>query len=304
MKKIALATILVATTAIASAQVTVSGKIAEYWDQTTKGGVTTKTVASEATNNITFKAVEDLGQGLQARVVIDTKILANDPKSADSQIGDRESTVGMANKLGSVDLGRSYHTAFNTIRFTDTFGALYGSIASDVHNFRDSGRMSNGTFVKATPMSNVTVSYEASQNTAVGSTDSKAYGAVGSFYGLKTQVARWESNSNSDKTNIVGFNYDLMGYKLAAIRSKDTTSSVLSTGTSYGVAKQMGNTPYTVKASRGTKSDNTGDTLAYNFGVDYAFSNRTTAQVVYRAVNAPASANDIKQIGVGMIHKF
>jgi len=304
MKKIALATVLAVSAMTASAQVTVSGKIAEYWDQTTKGGVTTKTVASEATNNITFKAVEDLGQGLQARVVIDTKILANDPKSADSQIGDRESTVGMANKLGSVDLGRSYHTAFNTIRFTDTFGALYGSIASDVHNFRDSGRMSNGTFVKANPLSNVTVSYEASQNTAVGSTDSKAYGAVGTFYGLKTQVARWESNSNSDKTNIVGFNYDLMGYKLAAIRSTDVTSSVVSTGTSYGVAKQLGNTPYTVKASRGTKSVSTGDTLAYNIGMDYAFSKRTTGQLLYRAVNAPATANDIKQIGVGMIHRF
>lgn len=304
MKKIALATLMAAVTITASAQVTVTGKIAEYWDQTTKGGVTTKTIASEATNNIAFRAVEDLGQGLQARVVIDTKILANDPKSADSQIGDRESTVGMANKLGSVDLGRSYHSVFNTVRFTDPFGAFYGSITSDVHTSRDSGRMSNGTFVKANPMSNVTVSYETSQNTGAGSTNATAYGAVGTFYGLTTRVSRWESNSNSDKTNIIGLKYNLMGYNLSAIRSTDTTSNVVSTGTSYGVAKQLGNTPYTLKASRGTKDVSTGNTLAYNLGMDYAFSKRTTGQVLYRAVNASGTSNDIKQVGVGMIHRF
>jgi predicted porin len=307
MKKFALATLLAASAMTASAQVTISGKVAEYFDSTSKGGVTTNSIGSEPTNNITFKANEDLGGGLSARIVLDTKIFSNDPKASgnNTQLGDRESTVGMATKLGSIDLGRSYHTAFDTLRFTDPFGGLYASTATDLHQFRDSGRMSNGTFIKVNPMSNVTASYEFSQN-AVGTADTKSYGGRGEFGALTVRAGHWESNNaTKDKTDILGVAYTLQDYRLSVVRSNDTTSSVKAEAVTYGVAKPIPGTKVTLKATTGAKKDATaGETKAQNLGADYAFSARTTGQVMYRTVNAPATANDIKQVAVGLIHRF
>jgi predicted porin len=307
MKKFALATLLAASAMTASAQVTVTGKIAEYFDSTTKGGVLTHSVGADPTSNIAFRGEEDLGNGLKARAFVDTKILANDPKATGNttQLGDRESTVGLANSLGSIDLGRSYHSAFNTLRFTDTFGALYASTAADLHQFRDSGRLSNGTFVKANLMPNVTASYEFSQNVP-GTPDTKSYGAIANVAGLKIDASHWQSdNTTHDKTNILGLVYMLQDYRLSAIRSTDTTAGVKSEALSYGVAKPITGTPFVLKATNGKKNEaGVGDTRAYNLGADYVFSARTTAQVMYRHVNAPGTANDIKQVAVGMIHKF
>ena len=107
MKKIALATLLAATTMVASAQVSISGKVAEFVDSTKTGAVRTNGIAGEPTNNITVSATENLGGGLKARVVLDTSIGANSINGGGTQVGDRQGTVGLASGLGSVDVGRN-----------------------------------------------------------------------------------------------------------------------------------------------------------------------------------------------------
>jgi predicted extracellular nuclease len=77
MKKIALATLLAATTLVASAQVSVSGKVAEFIDNTKIGAVSRTSIAGEPTNNITVSVTEALGNGLKARTVIDTSLGTN-----------------------------------------------------------------------------------------------------------------------------------------------------------------------------------------------------------------------------------
>lgn len=301
MKKITLAVLLLVVTSIASAQVEISGKIGMYYDNTQKAGVRTTGVAQENTNNITFKAKEDLGGGLTARVIIDTKLNANDPKSADSQIGDRESTVGLANQFGSVDMGRSYHSAFNTLRKTDPLGNLYGSIASDVHTPRDN-RFSNGIFVKATPTGDLGFSYDRVQSTVPG-LEGVSYGAKVNVAGITLDVSRWELGA--DKTNIYGAVGDLAGYRLSAIHSEDTTGGTTTRGISVGVKKQLWSTPWSLASTYGEKYGNPAtDLKAYNVSLEYAFSKRTNAHVVYRNVDAKVSSLDTKQLGFGLIHRF
>jgi predicted porin len=70
MKKIALATLLAATTMVASAQVSISGKVAQFVDNTKTGAIRNTSIAGEPTNNITISATENLGGGLKARVVL------------------------------------------------------------------------------------------------------------------------------------------------------------------------------------------------------------------------------------------
>lgn len=301
MKKFVLAVLLVAASAVASAQVEVSGKIGMYYDNTTKNGVATSGVAQENTNNITFKAKEDLGNGLTARVIIDTKLNANDPKSADSQLGDRESTVGLASKFGSIDMGRSYHSAFNTLRFTDPLGNLYGSIASDVHTARDN-RFSNGVFLKATPTSSLSASYDRVQATA-GGIEGVSYGTKVVIENVVLDISRWELGA--DKTNIFGATSTLNGYRVSLLHSEDTTAGVTTRGLSAGVKKQLGNTPWSLASTYGEKYGNAAtDLKAYNVSLEYAFSKRTNAHVVYRNVDAKVASLDVKQIGFGLIHRF
>ncbi len=62
---------------------------------------------------------------------------------------------------------------------------------------------------------------------------------------------------------------------------------------------------YKKRGSYGTKTGlAAGDVTAYNVGVNYAFSKRTSASVAYRSVDAGGTANDVKQVGLGLTHSF
>jgi predicted porin len=66
-----------------------------------------------------------------------------------------------------------------------------------------------------------------------------------------------------------------------------------------GVSQKVG--AYTVKASYG---DTNTAVKAYNVGAEYALSKRTDVLVSYRNVDKTGTANDIKQVGVGVTHRF
>ena len=146
MKKIALATLLAATTLVATAQVSVSGKISEFADNTKTGATSKTTLVTDPTSNFTFSANENIGSGLKARVVLDTSLAANDPTGGSAtKLGDRQSTVGLANRLGSIDLGRNLHSHFLAVTNNDAFGTLYGSIAGQAANYHCTAGIQRGT---------------------------------------------------------------------------------------------------------------------------------------------------------------
>ena len=303
MKKITLAALLLATAGIASAQVEISGKIGMYMDRTEKGGAQTTGVVQEGTNNITFKAKEDLGGGLSARVIVDTKLTTADPTSANTQLGDRESTVGLASAFGSVDMGRSYSSSFNVIRTTDPFGNMYASIAPDIHP--DHGkRFSNGVFLKATPIAGAQVSYDRVQSTTAGAVEGLSYGLNYSIANVQLKAARFEQGL--EKSNIFGAVATLSTTRLSVIHSDDTSSTgVLTHGTSVGVAQPITGTKVTMLGSYGKKTGNSStDATAYNVGMNYDFSKRTSGQLMYRKVDANVASLDTRQVGVGLIHRF
>ena len=110
MKKIAIATLLAATTLVATAQVSVYGKISEFADNTKTGTVKVNSLVNDS-SRFGIKAEEKLGHGLSARVVVETSVVADDPKvGAATQLGDRQSTIGLTSKFGTVDLGRKEHS--------------------------------------------------------------------------------------------------------------------------------------------------------------------------------------------------
>jgi predicted porin len=293
MKKIAIATLLAATTLVATAQVRVTGKISEFVDNTQVGAVSKTTLATDPTSNITFSAMETIG-GLKARVVLDTGLKANDPISgADTKLGDRQSTIGLANSIGSIDLGRNLHSHFLSITNNDAFGTLYGSVAGDVHNLRGL-RISNGTFLALTPIKGVTATYDRTQN-GVG-TEASSYSASAKLFGINAVVAQY--SHGAEKSTVYGGSAKLGNTQVFYTHS-DNTGVVAHKGNLFGASQAFG--PVTAKASYGKTNT---DVKAYALGADYNFSKRTALGVNYRNVDVAGTASDVKQVGVGVIHRF
>ena len=294
MKKIAIATLLAATTLVATAQVSLTGKISEFADNTKTGAISKTTLVTDPTSNITLSATENIGGGLKARVVLDTSLAANDPTGGSAtKLGDRQSTVGLTNSIGSVDLGRNLHSHFLAITNNDAFGTLYGSVAGDVHNLRGL-RISNGTFVALSPIKGVTATYDRTQN-GVG-TEATSYSASAKLFGINATVAQY-TQGTSKSTVYAGSTK--VGSTQVFYSHSDDKGAGAHTGDLIGASQAFG--AVTAKASYGKTNT---DVKAYAMGADYNFSKRTAVGVNYRNVDAKGTASDVKQVGVGVTHRF
>lgn len=296
MKKLTIATLFALVSAAASAQVTISGKIGQYVDRTEVGTSTVNSIATEPTSNIAISAREQLGNGLTARAVVETSISGNTINGSGTQLGDRQGTVGLAHKLGSVDFGRNVHSQFLAITNNDAFGTLYGSVAGDVHNLRDL-RFSNGAFTSVSVVPGVTATYDRQQ--AGAGVDASAYSLSAKFAGINAAVARY--SQGVEKSTVVGANYKMGATNLFYSHSdnESAVSAENKKGDLIGVTHAIG--AMTAKASYGRTNKST---TAYSVGLDYALSKRTYVGVAYRSVDVAAANSDVKQVGVGLVHRF
>jgi predicted porin len=301
MKKIAIATLLAATTLVATAQVSVYGKISEFADSTQTGTVKINSLVNDS-SRFGIKAEEKLGHGLSARVVVETSVVADDPKvGAATQLGDRQSTIGLTSKFGTVDLGRKEHSEYITMKNADPFGgANYASVSVDVVNTRDK-RIGDGAYL-ATSFGPVSATYDRSMYTNPATLEATSWSIGGKLGPVTAAVARFESGT--DYTNVATLSGKLIGLELSTIQTEDKTGKVATKGHFYGVTAPVTG-PLSVKASYATKTGlATGEVKAYNVGFNYAFSKRTNVLVAYRNVNAGGTANDVKQFGLGLSHSF
>lgn len=292
MKKAILAAVISTMATVASAQVSLSGKVSVWGDNTKVGGKGSTTMWHEPTNNIAVGVQENLGNGLTARATVETSLHGNTYDGGSTRFGDRQSTVGIASKVGSLDLGRNVHSQFLAIANNDAFSTIYGSVAGDVHNLRGL-RFGDGAFVAITAMPGVTATYDKSQTPGQEAYAASVAASLGPVNGT---VARYERDA--EQSTVVGANAKLMNTTLYFSHS-DNKGVVASKGDLVGVRHQMGH--IAVKASYGKTNTNI---KAYSVGADYALSKRTEVGVAYRNVDLVATAKDIKQIGVGLTHRF
>ncbi len=297
MKKITVAALLTAVCMAASAQVTLTGKVSQWMDNNQVGSTKTTGMTTEPTSNIAFGITEDLGGGMKARAVLETSLSGNTIAGTGTQLGDRQSTVGLASKFGSVDLGRNVHSQFLAITTNDAFGTLYGSIAGDVHNLRGL-RFSNGAFV-ATNFGPVNATWDRSNNVP-GTADATSYSLGAKVAGVSATVAEYQQGA-AEKSTVVGLSAKVgkTGAFYSHSDNKSATAGETKKGDLVGLSQSFG--PVTAKASYGKTNT---DVKAYNVGLDYAFSKRTEVGVAYRNVDVAGTTADIKQIGVGLTHRF
>jgi len=289
MKKFLLVLMAAAATA-AAAQTQIYGRVNATVDSTKVGTVTTNSMINDI-SHVGIRVTEDLGRGLRATAVIETAVGSQDPvNSADTRLGDRQSTVGLSSKLGSVNLGRSVHSQFVAISDNDSFKTLYGSVAGDIHNLQGL-RLSNGVFVTVSPVKGITAAWDRTHTNA--GAEASAYSVSGKLGPAQVTAARFEQGQ--EKSTVVGANLSVAGNGVFYTYS-DNEGADKKAGHLVGVSRQLG--AVTVKGSYGRTNT---DVKAYNVGMDYAFSKRTSAGVAYRSVSA---ASDIRQVGVGLTHHF
>jgi predicted porin len=293
MKKILVTAALLATCALASAQTTMYGRVNATVDSTKTGAIRADSIVNDI-SHIGFSVKEDLGGGLSARAVIETSVATQDPTTGgNTQLGNRQSTVGLASKLGSVDVGRNVHGLFTTAGGGDAFGVLYGSIAGDVHDLRGL-RLSNGVFVRINGPLGSTLGADRT-HTATGA-EATVYSATGKLGPVNAGVAQFEQGA--EKSTVVSASTKL-GNTGVFYSYSDNQGAVAARGNLVGVSQKVG--AYTVKASYG---DTNTAVKAYNVGAEYALSKRTDVLASYRNVDKTGTANDIKQVGVGVTHRF
>jgi predicted porin len=302
MKKIVLATVLAVSAFAASAQVTVYGRIAVFGDNTKTGSTEVTSLVNDS-SRIGFKVEEKLNGGLSARVVVETTVAADDPKAGTAtQLGDRQATIGLGSKFGSVDLGRKEHSEYITMKNADPFqGATYASISPDVINIRDK-RIGDGVFL-GTTAGPVTATYDRSMYTAATTAEATSWSVGGALGPVNAAVARF--TTGAEYTNVVTVSGQVAGVTLSTIQSEDKTAGAITKGRLYGATVPVPGTALSVKGSYGTKTGvAASDVKAYNVGVNYALSKRTNVLVAYRNVDAVGTTSDVKQYGVGLVHAF
>lgn len=293
MKKLVIAAALAATTGLAMAQTTIYGRVNATVDSTKTGAVQTDGLVNDI-SHIGVRLQETLGPGLTVKAVIETGVATQDPvANAATQLGNRQSTVGVSGRWGSADVGRSVHAVFTTLADGDSFGALYGSIAGDVHNLRGL-RLSNAVFARATVVPGVTLGVD--RTYTVAGSEATVWSAGGKVAGVTVGVARFEQGA--EKSTVASASGQLAGAGLYYSFS-DNSGAVVNRGHLVGASYRMG--AVTARAGYGRTNR---DVNAFNLGADYAFSKRTEMLVSYRNVDVAGTAQDVQQVGVGITHRF
>ena len=293
MKKVLLALTL-AVAGVASAQVGIYGRVGTYLDNTKTGTAAAVQGMANDLSHFGIRATEDLGGGLKARATYETYIQANSPETSTTAFGDRQSTVGIAHKMGSVDLGRSVHTHFLAISNNDPFGTLIGSSAADVHNLRGL-RFSNAAFTSVN-LGNVTASFDRSTGAT---TDPYAASLVAAVGPAVVTYARYEAGAETSDVLAARAKFGATTVFGIASDNKGVTANT-NRGQLVGASHNLGG-PVTLKASYGRIENGI---KSYNVGAEYAFSKKTYAQVLYRTVEGTSAATDVKQVAGGLVVQF
>jgi predicted porin len=291
MKKYALVMALALAASLAQADVAVYGKVRQYLNNDQVGTASGITALTNDTSRLGFRASEKLANGFTVAAVVETSVLADAPGA--TSLGDRESTIGLSNKMIGVRLGRASHAydsvigAFSPV---NDFGASTGTTHT-----QPTSRIQNAVF-GAVNVGPAAVRYDRGLSEVAGTDDVQA----ASFGRVAVGAAR-HTGSASDY-NSVGASYNAGIATVYGLWSEQKTAgATVNTGKSVGVAVPVAGTPVTVKGSYGI---NTADTKSYNVQTTYAFSKTTSAHAVFRKESATLAANDRQQFGVGLEYNF
>jgi predicted porin len=295
MKKYALVMALALAASLAQADVAVYGKVRQYLNNDQVGTASGVTALTNDTSRLGFRASEKLANGFVAAAVVETSVLADAPGA--TSLGDRESTIGLSNKMIGVRLGRASHAydfVIGEFSPVNDFGAATGTTHT-----QPTSRIQNAVFGSMN-LGPAAVRYDRGLSEVAGTDDVQAASVAATFGRVAVGAAR--HTGSGSEYNSVGASYNSGIATVYGLWSEQKTAgAIVNTGKSVGVAVPVPGTLLTVKGSYG---QNTADTKSYNLQTTYAFSKNVFAHAVLRKENAVLAANDRQQFGVGLEYNF
>jgi predicted porin len=318
----ALITLACGSAAQAQSNVTVYGLVDAGLVRESGGPVGDLTKVTSGVSNgsrLGFRGVEELGDGLSVKYVLEMGALIDTGASAQGGLAfGRQSWVGLDGKYGMLSIGRQYTPLFLALNTIDPFSGV--SMAGTAANlFSEGGIRMNNTVKYALANYkgfNADLSYGAGE--AAG--NSQAGRQLGAMLGytagpLNLKLAYHHANSNpaapaspmSSKTTLLGATYDFGVVKLAAAAAlnkglvaiggqlqNDTRDVLLGVTVPYGQHKFM------LSALRKTDRGGTGhDARQWGIGYEYAMSKRTVLYAAYAHIDNSVAAGNAGFYTVG-----
>ena len=292
MKKFTVASLFALTAVAASAQTTLYGQVGVFGDNTKTGAVTTRSM-QENFSRLGVSVQEKVSPSLSVSAVVETSLAADNPTvGGATQLGNRQSTVGLSTKMVSVDLGRRFHSHYLNVSSGDPLSAFYFASGSDIHAARGF-RLGEAVMVQVRPMAGVTL---AAERTLTGGTEATVLGASTSLLGVGVGLTHFKQGA--EESAGLALKKTLGGVTLSYTGSDDKGAAP-SRGHSVGASMPVG--PVQINAFYGRTNTSVS---AWNLGVDYNLSKRTSLHAAYRDVDRAGAATDVKQYVAGVIHRF
>lgn len=303
-KSLFLVAALVTTTAFAQSNVGVSGDIRMFADQTRSSVAPTVSTMKSDQSHLGFSVQEALGNGYGVRATVDTFVSPNSPTF--SQFGDRQATLGLTSKFGSVDFGRKQTALNSVVEKADPFATRYGSTFGTIHNLQ-TARFDNGVFLETVSFNGLKAAYNySSQPYAFAPKSAQGVAVSYAAKGIEAHYAGQFEKTTNAKTNLVGASYVVAPTKtvlgLDYSVSYAANGAPRQTGTTMSVAQKLDGR----WGARGTygwsEIDGVSDkTKAASLGLTYSLSKRTSLEAAFSNVNGVAN---VKSIGTGLVHAF
>jgi len=339
MKKTLVAMAVMAVAGVASAQVTLYGKIDAGVEYKDAGGVTTTKIASGQFSGSRWgmKGSEDLGGGLSANFQLeggfslDTGITGQTSgtgtaagSAGQARIFGRTAQVGVSGAFGTVTLGRQYTPTDNVLWMPDpmgTTGALAGPMyavfsGTGTYDTLGNGRQNNAVSYSIPSMNGLNAQLMFAPDES--DVDAHRYVGANMSYaaGPLTAAVAWESTTATNATKsttgwLLGGAYDLGAFKLGGeVMGGTTSTDSTTTGWYLGASAPVGaatlsagyaNAKVTTAASVETKSN------AWGINATYSLSKRTNVYGGWTAKeDTVGAAATVKTNGLvaGVRHDF
>ena len=297
-KTLIAAAVATLASSVAMADVSISGVVEQTFTDTAGTG---SAWTGSTDSDLTFKASEDLGNGLTAfaQITLDTdQTDANDTATDSSLTDGKDSKVGISGSFGTIVMGRMEDFTEGKVMSMMT---LNGTGAIEATG--NTGRNDDAIAYVSPTVNGLHVGVAGYAVTA----DSDAIDAtdMAIFYDngpLSVKIAQ-EKNDNAAESLAIGASYAMGDVKVSALhvnRKDDSDSTVDHNDVMLRLDYTMGSNKFTIASLDDEQTTGIDGTDVTAVELTHSFSSRTSAYI--GATDSKAANKDTTY--VGMIHKF